>query len=935
VIVDANNDIVTLLFTDIEGSTEMWERDPERMAHALARHDVLLRAAVEARRGRVIKTTGDGIYAAFADPADCVEAAIAIQVSIADPAETAGMQLSVRCGLHAGPTLERDNDFFGSTINRAARIMGLAYGGQVLASQAVVDRVEGNLPAGAALRDLGGARLKGMANAERVYQIVHRDLRQAFPALRSLVATPNNLPEQLTSFVGREREIMEAEALLERARMLTLLGMGGMGKTRLALQIAGDVLDGYLDGAWFVDLAPIRESSLVASETAKVLGVRAEPETPISETLCADLKPRKLLLILDNCEHLIQPSAELANLILRFARGVRIIATSRVALQVSGEQTYPVLPLPVPARTDKLDVLSRSTAVRLFVDRAQLRQPTFVLGERDSQAVGELVARLEGIPLALELAAARVRTMSVTDINARLNDRYRLLTGGDRVLLPRQQTLRALVDWSYDLLNQSERTALNRLSVFIGSFDLEAAEQVCSAEPLESLDILDIVTSLVDKSLIGRDDREQGTRYRILETIRDYAREKLEQAGELASTAARHCHHYFALAKAIRDGLRGSDAAQWSVRGEADLDNIRAAIALAMHGGVDPLISVKIAVAMQNFWILRGYCTEGRGIVRSALALPAIKASNVAQGYGLYVGAALAVSQSDYLEARNMLRICLDLRRRIGDLREIAGTLSTLALAQLRAGEATEAREDEQEALTIFRQCGDRVGEAIVQLHLGQIAQYVGDEVEALARLEESRAIAREIKHPETEGESELVLGQVALDAGDQARAREHFNRSLAICQEAADKRGEANAYWWLAKADLEDGLLVAAGQRLTEALRAFRAFEMREELLGCLEDFASLAQAQGLTDVAVRLAAASAASRHRLNLIRRARGKLRWQAQLDSLRQATTSTAFATAWDDGQTYPLEHAVRIASSMSGTHRPTEGAINNSEAMREE
>ena len=339
----------TFLFTDIEGSTEKWEQEPERMAKAVAAHDALLRDAVEKNRGRVIKTSGDGIVAVFADPVDGIAAVVATQLALTDPALTAGIPLAVRCGLHAGEAQRHGDDYLGTTLNRAARVMALAYGGQVLLSQAVADRLVGRLHEGIALRDLGEVRLKGLAGTERVHQLLHPRLREAFPALRSLEATPNNLPQQLTSFVGREREIEDAEALLARTRLLTLSGIGGLGKTRLALQIAGNVLDRYRDGVWFVDLAPIRDGALVTSEAAKVLGVREEPGRPIMQTLCANLKTRKLLLILDNCEHLLQACADLANGILRATPDVQILATSRESLRVPGEQTYAVLPLPVPA----------------------------------------------------------------------------------------------------------------------------------------------------------------------------------------------------------------------------------------------------------------------------------------------------------------------------------------------------------------------------------------------------------------------------------------------------------------------------------------------------------------------------------------------------------------------------------------------------------
>ena len=907
-----NTGIVTLLFTDIEGSTEKWEQEPERMADALARHDVLLRNAVEAHRGRVVKTTGDGIYAAFDDATGGLNAAIAIQQSVADPAATAGMSLPVRCGLHAGPVHERDNEFFGGTINRAARIMGLAYGGQALASQAVVDLVAGRLPADSSLRDLGDVRLRGIASSEHVYQVVHPSLRHEFPALRSLEVTPNNLPKHLTSFVGREREIEGAEELLNRARLLTLLGIGGLGKTRLSLQIAGDVLDSYRDGAWFVDLAPIREPSIMVSEAAKVVGVREEPGRPFIETLCAYLKPRNLLLILDNCEHLIKRSAELVHAILGAAPEVRIIATSREALRVPGEQTYTVPPLPVPNRSDGIEALLRSPAVRLFVERAQLHKPAFALNEEEAPAVAELVARLEGIPLALELAAARVRALTVAEINVRLKDRYKLLTGGGRVLLERQQTLRALVDWSYDLLQEDEQLLLARLAVFANGFELASAEEVCGVDPLTPEDVLDLLTSLVEKSMVLTEQRKDGTRYRMLETIRDYAVEKLTQRDEFAATAALHCNHYFVMAKAANSGLLGHEQAEWIRRIESELDNLRAAIALALEGGVDPIIAVKFEVAMQGFRLLRGYSTEGRKNVYAALALPAVEASDVAQGHALYVGAALAAGQSDYAEARRMLEKSLVLRRGLDNPLDIASTLSTLSWVRLHEGDAPEARACEEEALVLFRKLGELRGEAIGLQHLGEIDRELADHESARRHFEESLAIARTIMHAELEGECVRMLGEVALEEGDLVAARARFTRSLKVCSAAEDKRGEATALWCLGKADVIEGHTDSARIRLSGALRVFHAFEMRAELLGCLEDHAALARSVGLVEEAVRQYAAATIARERLGLVRRPREALRRQAEFAAMRQTLGDTAYEAAWADGQRCEVEETIRRA-----------------------
>jgi predicted ATPase/class 3 adenylate cyclase len=907
-------DVSTFLFTDIEGSSSMWEEEPERMAQAMARHDALLRDVVKAHRGRVVKNTGDGIYAAFGDAVDGLDAAIAIQIALADPAATAGVPIAVRCGLHAGPAQERDNDFFGNAVNRTSRIMSAAHGRQVLLSQAVADLLGERLPAGVSLRNLGSVRLRGLMVSEVIHQVLHPSLPHAFPPLRELEATPNNLPQQITSFLGRERERAEAGALLERTRLLTLFGMGGLGKTRLSLEIGADVLPSFPDGVWFIDLAPIRDPSLIASEVAKVLGVREEPGRPLVQTLSAHLASRKLLLILDNCEHLISASASLANALLRAAPNIRVLATSREALRVPGEQIYPVMPLPVPESTEGVDALSRFTAVRLFVERAQQHKAGFSLTEREAPSVAELVARLEGIPLALELAAARVRSLSVADINGRLKDRYKLLTSGGRVLLERQQTLRALVDWSYDLLGENEQALLARLSVFAGGFALTAAEEICGAEPLVPEDVLDLLASLVDKSLVLVDEGKDGSRYRMLETIRDYARERLAARDELASMAARHCDHYLVVAKAARRGLQGPEQAEWTRRVETELDNLRAAIALALQGAVDPVLAVKFAVALLGFWLLRGYATEGRGYIRAALALPGVQASDEAHAHALYVGAALADSQSNHAEALRMLEQCLALRRGLGKPVDIAATLSTLSLVRLHAGDADGARKGEDEAVQLFRQLGDRIGEAIGLLHLGQIFTHAGDYAQARSHVVQCLAIARDVRHLEIEGECERMLGELALEAGDVPGAYARFERALRICREAEDKRDEAIALWWMGKADVARGDGDSARMRFRGALHAFQAFEMHAEALDCLDDHAALLQSSGYAEHAVRLYGAIDASRERRALARAPRGARHWENRLAAARASLDPAAFDAAWSSGRSWSLEEAIRVASA---------------------
>ena len=914
--------ILTFLFTDIEGSTSRWEEQPELMAQAVARHDALLRDTVEAYRGKIVKTTGDGIYAAFANPNDCLGAVIDIQLALLDPSVTAGMALAIRCGMHTGAVQARDNDYFGSTINRTARIMGAAHGGQVLVSQAVADLLRACLPAGVTLKDLGNVHLKGLATPEAVFQVVHPKLFQNFPALRELEATPNNLPQQLTTFIGRERERQDIEGFLATTRLLTLLGMGGLGKTRLALQIGAGVLDAYADGVWFVDLQTIRDPALAAGETARVLGVREEGGRPLIQTLCAHLKSRKLLLILDNCEQIIDASAELAGAILRAAADVRILTTSRTALRVPGEQTYLVQPLPVPSRSGSFDALTESTAVQLFVERAKLHKPSFALTEREAPAIAELVARLEGIPLALELAAARVRSLSLADINKRLQDRYKLLVSGDRTLQARQQTLRALVDWSFDLLQENEQILLARIAVFAGSFDLPAAEAICGVEPLQADDILDLITSLVEKSLINTEEGDEGARYRALETIRDYAREKLQARTEHAAIAAAHCEYFFIMAKAANRGAQGAEQASWTDRLEQDLDNVRSAMAVALAGGVDPIISVKLAVALMWFWLLRGYSSEGRRYVRSALELPAVKSSPLIHSHGLYVGAGLADGQGNYVEARNMLEECLQLRRGLGEPVDIAATLSTLSLVQLHSGDAASALKGEAEALEIFRQIGDRIGEAIGLLHLGQIHAYAGDDCKAREFIEQCAAIARAVNYAEIESECELSLGELALRSGDLESARAAFVKALEVCREAGDKRGEATSLWWTGRADLAENDLRAACVRLTGALRAFQAFEMHEELLGCIEDIAALLNSRGERYQAIQLCAAVERLRERLALLRPPRAERRLQTEIKTARERMDARDFELAWSAGSTWQISEAVEQALAATSNEPAT-------------
>ncbi len=932
--------LTTLLFTDIEGSTRLWEQEAAGMSLALAEHDRLSRAAVAGHRGTIVKMTGDGMYAAFAEPADALAATVSLQRSLDALAKAGLVALRVRAGLHLGLVERRDEDLFGSPVNRAARIMKAAHGGQILVSQAVVDRTRERLPDGASLRDLGAVRLRDLATSEHVYQLLHPELRQDFPALRSLEATPNNLPQQATSFIGRETELAEAKRLLDGTRLLTLLGMGGLGKTRLSLQIAADVLDRYPDGVWFVDLAPIRDPSLVPNATGHVLGIREDAGKPVTQSLCEHLREHTLLIVLDNCEHLVDACATLADTLLKAIPGIRILATSREALHIQGEQTYPVLPLRVPDRKAGAAALLRSDAVQLFVERARLQKPDFAVTDDDAAAVGELCSRLDGIPLALELAAARLRSLSVAEINARLHDRFKLLTGGSRVALERQQTLRALVSWSYDLLHDDEQIVLDRLSVFSGGFDLQAAEAVCGADPIATEDVLDLVNSLVDKSLIMVEQEGRASRYGLLETIkefahehltkrcslqktiREFASERLKERDDVAATAARHCEYYLALAKTARPRLEQSDDAEWARRLEIELDNLRAAIALALAGGVDPVIAVKLEVALMQFRIRRGYSTEARNNVRAALALPGMREPNVARGHALYLGGVLATNQGDYGEAKWMLAECLAIRRALGASFDTAATLSTLSMLHMRQGDVALARECEEEAIALFRAQGNPLGEAHGLLNLGEIAVRQSDDGNARTLFEQCLAIARDIRHMETVGECERNLGELALAAGDLDGARKRFVRSLEVCKETEDKRNEAIALRCLGKVDAAGGDRESARAKFAEALRAFESFQMSSEALDCLEDFAALMQESGRSGDAARVHAATVAIRDRLTIPRLQRGEPRRLKSIESACEALGETGFEAAWAAGTTWALDDAIECALDFAGARTVT-------------
>lgn len=579
---------VTFLFSDIEGSTVRWERDRDAMAAALTRHDTLMRATLQAHGAYVFKTMGDQFCAAFARPEEAIAAAFDAQRALAAEDFSAVDGVFVRMALHTGTTDERDGDYFGPAVNRVARLLAVGYGGQVLVSGTTADSLAGWMPPHSTLRDLGAHRLKDLATPERVYQLVAAPLIEKFPALRSLESTPNNLPQQLTSFVGREGELAEIEGLMKEHRLVTLVGTGGAGKTRCAIQAGAELLEGFIDGVWLIDLASLSNPSLVGAEIAQALGVREMSNRPLLETVLTFLEGRQLLLVLDNCEHVIDEVRRVADAILRGCTDVRILATSRESLSITGEQVF------------RLPSLSLPAAEELFTDRARASDAHFALTGENAPFVTEIVERLDGIPLAIELAAARVKVLSPRQLAQRLGERFRVLTGGYRSALPRQQTLRATIDWSFGLLDERERVLFRRLSIFAGGWTLEAAAMVCGEEGIgDELDVLDSLTALVDKSLVAIEASGEDRRYRMLFSIREYALERLRESGEAETIARRHARYYASFVHGLEPLVAALEDDQWRRPLLADLDNLRAAIDWTILQGHEPEIGLALLADLE------------------------------------------------------------------------------------------------------------------------------------------------------------------------------------------------------------------------------------------------------------------------------------------------------------------------------------------------
>ena len=825
---------VTYLFSDIEGSTRLWEADPGRAAQTVAWHDEISRTAVQHHRGAVVKTTGDGVHAVFDDPADAIAAVIDLQLALAEPS-TERAPLNVRCGLHLGVDQRRDNDFYGPAVNRAARIMSAAHGGQVLLSQAVAERVTGRLPQSVVLRDLGSVRLRDLGSPEHVFQIVHPALRKDFPPLRSMASTPNNLAQQLNSFVGRDHEMEQVRQLLANSRLLTLLGMGGLGKSRLSMQVAAIVLEDYPDGVWFVELAALSDPHLVPQAVASVLGVKEDPGGTVLGALVHYVRDKKLLIVLDNCEHLVHECAELAKRLLQAGPQVRMLASSRDSLRVAGETVFHVTPLPAPSADlqPSPDALLRLESVRLFVDRASAVQPSFRLTEKNAPAVAEICRRLDGIPLAVELAAARMRAIPVETIAARLQDRFKLLTTNDRTVLPRQQTLRALIDWSYDFLPTAEQTLFQRLSVFAGSWALEAAESVCVGGGIGGGEVLDVLTGLVDKSLVSLD--AEGSRYRMLETVRQYAVERLGNAEDAAATRSRHLAWCLAFVERAADGLVGPEASHWLAQLDDERENLLAAHRWCDHAQDGPALGVRLMHELKLYWCQRGMLSLGHRTTFEALSRVRADERTVARCTALSDVGQFCSLMGRHREAQRFLEESLAIARELGDRNRIAAALQSLGNASQAVGDLERARQLFDEAVERAREVGIPRQIAAALVCAGQLMrqQLQFDEAEKFYR--EAIDIAGGLGDRESVAVGWLNLAMVAIE-------RQHALDARPLLKSAADAAiATRSQSLGQAVLDVMSGYCAANGLN-DDGARFFGAAEAQADRSGLKRDSADAA---------------------------------------------------------------------------------------------
>lgn len=906
---------VTFLFSDIEGSTSLARRFPDEWPIARIRHNDLLQKTITAYHGYVFRIIGDEVNAAFETPRDALDAALSIQHALISEDWGILGSIRVRIGIHTGPArLQNDEEYEGYlTLSHVKRLMSLAYGGQILLSEASAILLRDSLPHNMILRNLGEHRLKDFEQLEQIFQAVAQDLRAEFPPLKSQNGPPTNLPAQLTSFVGRKIEIDEIKKLLSTTRLLTLTGPGGSGKTRLALQVAAELSDQFPDGIFFVALAPVTDPGLVLSILSQSLGIHETPGRSVKDTLKEYLRNKSLLLLLDNFEQVVS-AAMLVNELLVECQGIKVLVTSREALRIRGEVDYlvPSLSYPDPAQLPPLESLSQYTAIELFVQRARTAKPDFTLTSDNAPAVASICHRLEGLPLAIELAAARTRFLPPHEMLTHLEHRLEFLTGGARDLPARQQTLRNAIAWSYDLLDENEQVLFRRLSVFVRGCTFEGIKAVVAEFPAQA-SLLDLLESLLDKSLL---QQAEGTnrehRFVMLETIREFGLEKLEASGEQNEIHYRYASYYLSLAEQAKAKLESEDQAEWIDQMEQEHDNLRAALAWSKNAEKCGDICLRLAGAMGYFWEARGYFSEGRERLAAILETEPAQKRTAARAKLLARSAELAYRQSDYPATSALARESLEIYREVGDRQGMASALIKLGNAYVEVGDYRAATEYLEEALGIWRQLEDKHDIARALISLGWAALRPGNYALAKTRLAEALALSRELGDTRRMGFELSGLGEVALREGNYTLATRLVEESLDLRKKIGNKWGIGVSLGILGWIGIREEDWSRASRYLTESLEVRREIGDQSGCAWCLERLAEVALSRGQHEKAVRLFGAGAALRASINSVIDPVDKSDYDNRIIYLRKKLGKKRFLAIWEEGNVLSLESAVAYA-----------------------
>jgi predicted ATPase/class 3 adenylate cyclase len=913
--------ILTFLFTDLVDSTRIWEHFPETMRSALVRHDLLLKQSVEAHRGYVVKSTGDGFHAVFGSPADGVAAALAAQQALSAemwPDEIG--PLRVRMGLHTGGSEERDGDYYGPEVNRAARIMSLAYGGQVLISEVTAKLIHHALPPQASLASLGAHRLKGLAAPEEIFQLYHPTLHDEFPILQSLELHKHNLPVQLTSFIGREHELTEINHQLTQTRLLTLLGPGGTGKTRLALQAAADLIDQFPDGVWLVELAPLTDPDLVTERVAAVFNLQEQPGRQLINTLTSYLVNKKLLLLLDNVEHLVRECADLVEHLLEHCPSLKIIVTGRESLFIGGEITLQIPSLSLPPKgITSPEAIINSEAAQLLVARAQAVRPEFVITPENSAAIAEIIRRLDGIPLALELAAARLRMMSVEQIAGMLTDRFRLLTGGRRSALPRQQTLQALIDWSWNLLDEKEQILLRRLSVFSGGWTLDAAQAVASDQEVNEFDILDLLGELINKSLVTVEHLPKGeVRYSMLESIQQYARDRLVEAGEGNAFRDRHAESMVAFGEQASTEVEGREALIWLDRLLREADNASAAREWGLESRLDLALKMTgVSILVQRYWLLsaEGFRWLEKVVELARMQSPSVTDSEFQRGLAsaiITLGVSMLLrGKSD--QARLVLEEGIALAKEVGVVRQQVFGLNMLLTLLLNSGDLETAEIVAEESLSLSQKHKlDFLRQMTLGYYLPVFASQ-GKYEQAQKFTEEALRLAHQLGNPWMVAMASFLSGRVAKLFENWSEAEVSFIKAAELFEKVRDQRFAEMSRSEVAHMKRMSGDFAGAEEIYTRTIVDFYEIGHHSAVAHQLECFGFIAESQRQFIRAARLLGAAHALREAIGSTRLPQEQFEFEQTLAQLAKEMGEAARDVALTEGQQMSVDEAVLFAT----------------------